>query len=185
MNHFKRNRAENPQGLLFSEASGFNRRHFLKISGLLAGLSAAPAFLRSVRGDSLNANGSLFTLGVASGDPGQRSVMLWTRLAPDPLNGGGLDRRFVQVRWEVAEDFGMTRILRQGIALASQINGHAVSVLAGGLPLNRWLYYRFHALGQSSRVGRTRWCLSKTLRWQLMQLWSLKKVSIGQVAINV
>src|SRR5262245_37496735 len=31
-----------------------------------------------------------FTLGVASGDPDDTSVILWTRLAPDPLQGGGL-----------------------------------------------------------------------------------------------
>ena len=36
----------------------------------------------------------LFTLGVASGDPLADSVILWTRLAPAPLAGGGLpDRR--------------------------------------------------------------------------------------------
>src|SRR4051812_11052765 len=31
-----------------------------------------------------------FTLGVASGDPDTTSVILWTRLAPDPLQGGGM-----------------------------------------------------------------------------------------------
>ena len=29
-----------------------------------------------------------FTLGVASGSPKDDSMVLWTRLAPDPLNGG-------------------------------------------------------------------------------------------------
>jgi alkaline phosphatase D len=56
----------------------------------------------------------------------------------------------------VAEDIGMTRIIRQGATLATRSNGHAVRVMVGGLPSNRWLYYRFHALGESSRVGRTR-----------------------------
>src|ERR1700752_2169323 len=31
-----------------------------------------------------------FTLGVASGDPEPDGVVLWTRLAPDPLAGGGM-----------------------------------------------------------------------------------------------
>ncbi|MGW1882533.1 PhoD-like phosphatase N-terminal domain-containing protein [Streptomyces sp. NPDC001970] len=36
-----------------------------------------------------------FTLGVASGDPDHHSVVLWTRLAPDPLNAetGGMPVR--------------------------------------------------------------------------------------------
>jgi phosphodiesterase/alkaline phosphatase D-like protein len=33
--------------------------------------------------------GNPFTLGVASGDPLPDGVVLWTRLAPDPLNCGG------------------------------------------------------------------------------------------------
>src|SRR4051812_42543181 len=31
-----------------------------------------------------------FTLGVASGWPSRSGVVLWTRLAPDPLHGGGM-----------------------------------------------------------------------------------------------
>ena len=31
-----------------------------------------------------------FSLGVASGDPWADSVALWTRLAPEPLDGGGM-----------------------------------------------------------------------------------------------
>ena len=31
-----------------------------------------------------------FTLGVASGSPLPTGVVLWTRLAPDPLHGGGM-----------------------------------------------------------------------------------------------
>ena len=34
-----------------------------------------------------------FTLGVASGEPVSSGVVLWTRLAPEPLNGGGVGRR--------------------------------------------------------------------------------------------
>ena len=37
-----------------------------------------------------------FALGVASGDPTPDGVVLWTRLAPDPLNGGGMSGRRVR-----------------------------------------------------------------------------------------
>ena len=40
-----------------------------------------------------------FTLGVASGDPTPDGIVLWTRLAPDPLNGGGLGLETYRVRF--------------------------------------------------------------------------------------
>lgn len=36
--------------------------------------------------------GNPFTLGVASGEPLSDGVVLGTRLAPDPLHGGGMDK---------------------------------------------------------------------------------------------
>ena len=45
-----------------------------------------------------------FTLGVASGDPRPDGVVLWTRLAPEPLAGGGMPMVDVEVAWEVATD---------------------------------------------------------------------------------
>jgi alkaline phosphatase D len=36
--------------------------------------------------------GNPFTLGVASGEPLPDGVVRWTRLAPDPLGGGGMDK---------------------------------------------------------------------------------------------
>jgi len=45
-----------------------------------------------------------FSLGVASGYPQPDSVVLWTRLAPDPLNCGGMPEANVPVRREIAAD---------------------------------------------------------------------------------
>lgn len=57
--------------------------------------------------------GNPFTLGVASGNPLPDGVVLWTRLAPDPLNGGGMDgQQAVAVDWEVATDAGFTNIVQ-------------------------------------------------------------------------
>src|SRR5690349_7352737 len=48
-----------------------------------------------------------FTLGVASGDPASDGVVIWTRLAPEPLrDGGGLDQP-VDVTWEIGDDSTM------------------------------------------------------------------------------
>ena len=139
-----------------SQANNDRRNFLLKSAGASAGLVLAPGILKSARGDSHNLNGEIFSLGVGSGDPNSHSVVLWTRLAPDPLNGGGMPDRAVRVYWEVAYDLGMTNIIKRGVSIAHPRHGHAVRVVARGLPANQWLYYRFRAMGQSSRLGRTR-----------------------------
>lgn len=116
---------------------------------------AGPAGLVYARAEALGTTSNLFTVGVASGDPDAHSVVLWTRLAPEPLDGGGLSRP-TRVEWRVARDPEMRRVLRRGRVLACPETGHAVHVVADGLPSNCWLYYRFYARGQASRVGRTR-----------------------------
>ncbi len=100
-----------------------------------------------------------FSLGVASGDPLADGVVLWTRLAPDPLADdgfGGLTDARLPVRWEVADDEGFTRVVRRGSALASRDLGYSVHVEVDGLAPDRWYWYRFHAGDATSPVGRTR-----------------------------
>ncbi|KUO13927.1 hypothetical protein AQJ58_02340 [Streptomyces sp. DSM 15324] len=46
----------------------------------------------------------MFSLGVASGAPLPEGIVLWTRLAPDPLHGGGMPRQNVAVQWEISPD---------------------------------------------------------------------------------
>jgi alkaline phosphatase D len=97
-----------------------------------------------------------FTLGVASGSPLPDSVVLWTRLAPEPLNGGGMDPEAVAVRWEMATDERFTRVVRRGTVDALPGRGHSVHVEVTGLEPARWYWYRFMAGDEVSRVGRTR-----------------------------
>jgi len=98
-----------------------------------------------------------FSLGVASGDPDARSIVLWTRLAPRPLHpDGGMSRAPVEVTWEVAEDEGMRKVVRKGKAAATPQLGHSVHVEAGGLDPDRWYWYRFRAGDAESPVGRAR-----------------------------
>ena len=97
-----------------------------------------------------------FTLGVASGAPTPESVVLWTRLAPEPLAGGGVREESVVVRWEVATDDAFRRVVRQGTVDTLAGQGHAVHVPVNGLQANRWHWYRFTAGDDVSPVGRTR-----------------------------
>ncbi|MCP3734578.1 alkaline phosphatase D family protein [Sphingomonas sp. RP10(2022)] len=99
----------------------------------------------------------LFSLSVASGDPLPDSVILWTRLAPQPLDAtGGMPPVAVPVRWQVAEDARFTRIVREGTVQAEPRWGHSVHVDFRGLKPARRYHYRFLAGGETSPTGRTR-----------------------------
>lgn len=97
-----------------------------------------------------------FTLGVASGDPTADGVVLWTRLAPEALVGGGMDPSPVEVSWQISEDEGMTKVVRQGKITATPEWGHSVHVEVDGLRPDRWYWYQFKAGGEVSPRGRTR-----------------------------
>jgi alkaline phosphatase D len=131
-----------------------HRREFvsrLSAFGLaVAGIPRLPIWLRP----RFAANP--FTLGIASGDPLADGIVLWTRLAPDPLNGGGMPNEAVRVRWEVASDEGMTRIVKRGTVDARPDLAHSVHAEVNGLGPARWYWYRFDAGGEASPVGRTR-----------------------------
>jgi alkaline phosphatase D len=96
-----------------------------------------------------------FTLGVASGDPWPDSVVLWTRLAPEPLDGGGMPMSNVEVAWELARDRAFTSIAQKGAAIARPELGHSVHVEPSGLEPGREYFYRFRVGGEVSQTGRT------------------------------
>ncbi|MBI0531990.1 alkaline phosphatase D family protein [Sphingomonas sp. TX0522] len=88
-----------------------------------------------------------FALGVASGEPVRDGFVLWTRLV-----GVRGDR---VIGWEIAADAGFRRIVRRGRTVASAGRGHAVHLEVAGLAPGRPYFYRFHAGGHVSRIGRT------------------------------
>ena len=130
-----------------------NRRDFLGRSmlggfGLVAGQSEPVS--------SLQASANPFTLGVASGDPTPGGVVLWTRLAPDPLAGGGMPPLPFLVRWRIAEDHELQHVVQQGLTVAWPSLAHSVHVEVDGLAPDRWYFYQFSIGGAESPVGRTR-----------------------------
>src|SRR5699024_10666614 len=79
-----------------------------------------------------------FQLGIASGDPQSDGVVLWTRLAPEPLKiGGGMTSGPVDVHWEVAEDDAFNRIVQSGTAVADPKWAHSVHIALAGLAPNQ------------------------------------------------
>ncbi|MFD8200935.1 alkaline phosphatase D family protein [Streptomyces sp. NPDC003470] len=98
-----------------------------------------------------------FTLGVASGDPLPDSVLLWTRLAPEPfLEDGGMGTERVTVEWEVALDDRFAGVLFRGTADAHAEYTHSVHVDVTGLTPGTEYYYRFRTGSWISPTGRTR-----------------------------
>jgi alkaline phosphatase D len=133
-----------------------NRRAFL-LSGLaLYGAPAGELFAAGAALQSPRFSTSPFTLGIASGDPSPDGVVLWTRLAVDPLHGGGMDPRPIAVEWQVATDEMMSDVVKSGTVTASPQWAHSVHVEVAGLQPHRWYWYRFRAGNELSRVGRTR-----------------------------
>ena len=98
-----------------------DRRRFLLSLGALA---AAPAFSDSASYP--------FSLGVASGYPSPAGVVLWTRLT------GDLGPLAIPVRWEVASDESMQKIISHGEMNADPEWVHSVHVEIQGLEPERW-----------------------------------------------
>lgn len=134
----------------------------IQLSRAAAALAWQQVFAPGVRAQSADAAGWLapadtFALGVASGEPEPESVVIWTRLAPRPLQAdGGMPARAIPVKWEVALDARFTQVLKSGVAVADPAVAHSVHVQVDGLPSGRSLHYRFEAGGLLSPVGRTR-----------------------------
>ena len=120
------------------------RRLFvLRCTALASTVYAAPAF-RSYP----------FALGVSSGDPSTDGFVLWTRLAPDPLHGGGMGLDSVPVDWQVAEDDAMRKVVKKGRTAAAETLAHSVHVEVAGLKPGRPYWYQFKAGKELSPMGR-------------------------------
>ena len=106
-----------------------------------------------------------FTLGVASGEPAADGFVIWTRLAPQPLEqGGGMTMRPMPVKWEIAQDDAFRRIVRSGTALAHPELAHSVHVEVENLAPGRSYWYRFIAGDATSPVGRSATLLAADAR---------------------
>ena len=132
-----------------------SRRAFVGAGLGVAASSALRPF--AARATDLRFATNPFTLGVASGYPEPNAIVLWTRLAPEPLvPGGGLPSAPVAVDWEIAQDERFAKVVRRGTTYATPDWGHSVHVEATGLEPARDYWYRFTSGGERSAVGRTR-----------------------------
>ena len=139
------------------EFSTLNRRAFLRGLGASALITATGGFFsRSVWGSPVFA-AYPFALGVASGEPAPDGFVIWTKIAPKPLErGGGMPKKPVEVEWTVATDEGMRQLAQKGVAVAHPELAHSVHVEINGLQPARDYFYQFRIGGERSRIGRAR-----------------------------
>lgn len=88
---------------------------------------------------------NIFKHGVASGDPLQDRVILWTRCE----EAGDVD-------WAIASDEALQHIVKAGKSMAQAASDLTVKVDVDGLEPDTTYYYFFEAQGQTSPVGRTK-----------------------------
>lgn len=121
-----------------------DRRKVLGLLGL-TGAAAGEAAAATVKG--LHDGPVRFEHGVASGDPLQDRVILWTRVtAPDA-------KLPVGVRWDVATDPDFKTIVRQGHATTDAGRDHTVKIDVTGLKPGTEYHYRFRASRAGEAVG--------------------------------
>jgi alkaline phosphatase D len=128
----------------------FSRRAFLHTT-----VAAAAAWPLTVRGwqDPPNPAAGLFRHGVASGDPLNDRVILWTRVTPP---AGANTNRPLDVRWQIASDERMKNVVARGTAQAAIERDFTVKVDAGNLKPGATYFYAFDMGGEQSPIGRTK-----------------------------
>ncbi len=90
-----------------------------------------------------------FYHGVASGDPTQESVIIWTKATPDYHKG-------VNVVWAVSDKPDMSNTLYDGQVMTDSISNYTVKVDVTDMDANKTYYYQFSQGGVKSPIGRTK-----------------------------
>ncbi len=131
----------------------FSRRQILAAT-LVAPFAAAPPILRA---QPMRFAAWPFRLGIAAGDPSPDGLVLWTRLAPEPMApDGGMPMVPIPVTWEVSAQPNFAAIAATGEATAWPDLAHSVHVEVTGLQPDRLYYYRFRCGGERSDTGQAR-----------------------------
>jgi alkaline phosphatase D len=128
-----------------------SRRRFVQHAACVSALALLPAGRLAAQ---VRFSGYPFKLGVACGDPAPDGFVLWTRLLPEPHEPEQLGKVTFEVDWEVAEDAGFARIVKQGRAFAPAHLAHSVHAEVDGLQPGREYFYRFRLGRYESPAGR-------------------------------
>ncbi|MFB2681595.1 alkaline phosphatase D family protein [Shewanella mangrovisoli] len=126
------------------------RRDFLAMSAKGIGAAVISYGLMGCSdSDDDNSVPAQFLHGVASGDPAQDAVILWTRVTPDSAGD-------VKVSWQVASDAAFSQLVTTGEMVTNASRDYTVKIDARGLRAGQTYFYRFMTGGKTSEVGKTR-----------------------------
>lgn len=100
-----------------------------------------------------------FLHGVASGDPLQTQVIIWTRVTPSDSSVR------LEVQWDVAKDADFKHITATGKVLTTAAQDFTVKVDVTGLAAGQVYFYRFKSASTYSITGQT-----KTLATQVQSV---------------
>ncbi|MBW1297085.1 alkaline phosphatase D family protein [Aquimarina litoralis] len=134
-----------------------NRRNFFEKSLLAAGgFMIAPMYISCNNDDDMDISipdlsTDNFFEGVASFDPTDSKVIIWTRFTPD----SGVAN--VTINWQVATDQNFENVLRNGEFITGEDRDYTIAIDVQELPSNSKFYYRFFDLETqtSSVIGET------------------------------
>ena len=144
----------------------YSRRDFIKNSAL--GVGGSLLFGSAVISAGIDSNTNLeqtqekltipasFQHSVASGDPQQDAIILWTRVTPELSNKADQFTLLVPVVWEVALDENFDQIIRRGRTKTSFQRDFTVKIDAVGLRAGTQYYYRFITASAVSPVGKAK-----------------------------
>ena len=133
--------------------SDVTRRRALQAALLGGAAACSPEPKRTAFETAQPANETFFRHGVASGDPGSDSVVIWTRLFNEALN---VTPGELAIAWEVAEDAEFKRIAAQGETATGPAADFTVKAVPRGLAPGRRYFYRFSLGDRRSPVGRAK-----------------------------
>ncbi|TKA91389.1 alkaline phosphatase D family protein [Halopseudomonas bauzanensis] len=137
--------------------SRFTRRDFLRLSLATVGTVAISTGLQGCLSSSSNsradeqARQAAFLHGVASGDPLQDRIMIWTKVTLQDT-----DQRDIEISWEVASDAEFTDLLHDGSFTTGAERDFTLKVDVLNLLPGQSYYYRFHCAGATSPTGSMR-----------------------------
>ena len=123
------------------------RRHLLRSSAASLTLPLLSACASPFASPSAEAGRTVFLHGVASGDPSQDSIVLWTRATPQQ------DGAPLTVGWTLYTDPQSQRPLRRGEVSTHGGRDYTVKVIVDGLDPGRTYNYRFFAAREASPPG--------------------------------
>ncbi len=150
-----------------------NRRHFIIQLASASAAIAAGGTLSACGGGNAEVR---FDYGVASGDPLNDRVILWTHAkegdfhAPSPS---------VSLQWEVATDASFTTFVSSGSVTATSATGYTAKVDATGLSAGRSYFYRFKAGNTLSPVGQTKTLPANTVTEVKLAVFSCANYPAG------